>query len=98
MKKNMKTAWVTGGSSGIGLALSKLLLKDKYQVCIFAHAGIEQAVTELKKQSPSVHGFEIDVLPNKADALKLSSLLQHLGCSVVMAIQVIVLLNLVWLA
>lgn len=29
MKKNMKTAWVTGGSSGIGLALSKLLLKDK---------------------------------------------------------------------
>ena len=80
MKKNMKTAWVTGGSSGIGLALSKLLLKDKYQVCIFAHTGIEQA------------------LPNKADALKLSSLLQHLGCSVVMAIQVIVLLNLVWLA
>ena len=62
MKNNTsRTAWVTGGSSGIGLALSKLLLKDKYQVCIFAHAGIEQAVTELKKQSPSVHGFEIDV-------------------------------------
>ena len=41
MKKNMNTAWVTGGSSGIGLELTKRLLKDNYQVCIFAHAGIE---------------------------------------------------------
>ncbi len=57
----MKTAWVTGGSSGIGLELTQRLLKDNYQVCIFAHAGIEQAVSELKKISPSVCGFEIDV-------------------------------------
>ena len=56
-----KTAWVTGGSSGIGLELTKHLLKDKYQVCIFAHAGIEQAVTELQKLSPAVCGFELDV-------------------------------------
>ena len=61
MKKNMKTAWITGGSSGIGLELTKRLLKDKYQVCIFAHAGIEQAITELQKLSPAVCGFEIDV-------------------------------------
>ena len=45
----MKTAWVTGGSSGIGLELTKRLLKDNFQVCIFAHAGIEQAVADLQK-------------------------------------------------
>ena len=62
MKNNSsKTAWVTGGSSGIGLELTKRLLNDKYQVCIFAHAGIEQAVTELQKLSPAVCGFELDV-------------------------------------
>ena len=61
MKKNMKTAWVTGGSSGIGLELTKYLLKDNYQVCIFAHAGIEQAVANLQKHSSSICGFEVDV-------------------------------------
>ena len=61
MKNNMKTAWVTGGSSGIGLELSKRLLKGGYQVCIFAHAGIEQAVTDLQRLSSTVRGFEIDV-------------------------------------
>ncbi|MHA3891609.1 SDR family NAD(P)-dependent oxidoreductase [Acinetobacter sp. GXMZU3951] len=60
-KNSMKTAWVTGGSSGIGLELTKRLLKDKYQVCIFAHAGIEQAVTALQKIAPAVAGFEVDV-------------------------------------
>ena len=61
MNKKMKTAWVTGGSSGIGLELTKRLLKDNFQVCIFAHAGIEQAVIELQKCSPAVCGFEVDV-------------------------------------
>ena len=61
MKNKMKTAWVTGGSSGIGFELSKRLLKDKYQVCIFAHAGIETAIVSLQKHSPAVCGFEIDV-------------------------------------
>jgi len=57
----IKTAWVTGGSSGIGLELTKRLLKDQFQVCIFAHAGIEQAVRDLQKLSPAVCGFEVDV-------------------------------------
>lgn len=58
---NLKTAWVTGGSSGIGLELVTRLLKDHYQVCIFAHAGIEQALTELQKVSTAVRGFAVDV-------------------------------------
>ncbi len=57
----MKTAWVTGGSSGIGLELTKRLLKDNYQVCIFAHAGIEQTVADLQKYSTAICGFEVDV-------------------------------------
>lgn len=61
MKTNMKTAWVTGGSSGIGLELTKYLLQDNYQVCIFAHAGVEQAVTDLQKYFPTVCGYEVDV-------------------------------------
>ena len=56
-----KTAWITGGSSGIGLELAKRLLKDRYQVCIFAHAGIEQAAADLQKLSPAVRGFQVDV-------------------------------------
>ncbi|WP_111894448.1 SDR family NAD(P)-dependent oxidoreductase [Acinetobacter sp. MB5] len=56
-----KTAWVTGGSSGIGFELTKRLLKDRYQVCIFAHAGIEEAVSQLQQISPYVRGFQIDV-------------------------------------
>ena len=44
----MKTAWVTGGSSGIGLELTNRVLKDQYNVCIFAPAGIEQAVIDLQ--------------------------------------------------
>lgn len=59
--KNIPTAWVVGGSSGIGLELTKCLLKDKYQVCIFAHAGVEHAVSNLKKISAAVYGFEVDV-------------------------------------
>ncbi|MEF9958152.1 MAG: SDR family NAD(P)-dependent oxidoreductase [Acinetobacter sp.] len=60
-KENLPTAWITGGSSGIGFELAKRLLKDKYQVCIFAHAGIEQALTDLQQLSSSVCGFEVDV-------------------------------------
>lgn len=62
MKNNgAKTAWVTGGSSGIGLELTKRLLKDHFQVCIFAHVGIEQAIAELQKLSPTICGFDLDV-------------------------------------
>ncbi|MEG0481822.1 MAG: SDR family NAD(P)-dependent oxidoreductase [Acinetobacter sp.] len=60
-EKDLSTAWITGGSSGIGLELAKRLLKDKYRVCIFAHTGVEQAVAHLRKLSPSICGFEVDV-------------------------------------
>ncbi|MEG0342437.1 MAG: SDR family NAD(P)-dependent oxidoreductase [Acinetobacter sp.] len=58
---NLPTAWITGGSSGIGLELAKRLLKDKYQVCIFAYAGIEQAVAELSTFGSAITGYEVDI-------------------------------------
>lgn len=79
MKNNTKTAWVTGGSSGIGLELSKRLLQDNYQVCIFAHAGIEQAVADLQKCSPAVGGFEIDVQNESSLELKFAEAVSTFG-------------------
>ncbi|OTG81545.1 SDR family NAD(P)-dependent oxidoreductase [Acinetobacter sp. ANC 4648] len=78
-KSTTKTAWVTGGSSGIGLELTKRLLNDGYQVCIFAHAGIEQAVTELQKISPAVGGFEIDVQNESTMEAKFAEAVANFG-------------------
>jgi len=55
------TAWIIGGSSGIGLELSKRFLQDGYQLCIFAHAGVEEVVTRLQQLSPVVRGYLVDV-------------------------------------
>lgn len=65
-----KTAWITGGSSGIGLELAKRLLQADYQICIFAHAGIELAQSELQKISSAVQGFEVDVRSEQDLVLK----------------------------
>ncbi|WP_010111106.1 SDR family NAD(P)-dependent oxidoreductase [Acinetobacter sp. P8-3-8] len=81
MSKNtiLPTAWITGGSSGIGLELAKRLLKDKYQVCIFAYAGIEQAVADLKKLSATIYGFEVDVQDEKTLQEKFAEAVAILG-------------------
>lgn len=59
--KKSRTAWIIGGSSGIGLELSKRFLQDGYQLCIFAHAGVEEAVSQLQELSPAVGGYQVDV-------------------------------------
>ena len=74
-----KTAWVTGGSSGIGFELTKRLLENGYKVCIFAHAGIEHAVTELQKRSPNVWGFEVDVQNESTMATKFAEAVVNFG-------------------
>ncbi|MEG0348807.1 MAG: SDR family NAD(P)-dependent oxidoreductase [Acinetobacter sp.] len=76
---SLPTAWITGGSSGIGLELAKCLLKDRYKVCIFAHAGIEQALTDLQKFSSSIGGFEIDVQNEETLAKAFAAATEQLG-------------------
>ncbi len=52
-----KSAVVTGGSKGIGYAVTKLLLQEGVKVTICARnaAGLEKARGELAKVSPDVH-------------------------------------------
>ena len=45
----MKTSVVTGGASGIGLELSKLLIKDNYKVFIIDNNSKNSNVIESKK-------------------------------------------------
>lgn len=61
---NNKKAIVTGGSRGIGLAISKQLLEEGYQVIIIARnkAAMEQALAELQQRYPNrITGYCADL-------------------------------------
>lgn len=61
---NNKKAIVTGGSRGIGLAISKQLLAEGYQVIIIARnkAVMEQALAELQQRYPNrITGYCADL-------------------------------------
>jgi NAD(P)-dependent dehydrogenase (short-subunit alcohol dehydrogenase family) len=62
MKLSGKTAIVTGGNSGIGLATAKLFLHEGATVVITGRntAANEQALQELKSISPKVFAFTSD--------------------------------------
>ncbi|UYZ59769.1 SDR family NAD(P)-dependent oxidoreductase [Hymenobacter latericus] len=57
----MKTALITGASSGIGLELARIFAREKHRVVLVARnqAALEQLQQELQQQ----HGIEAVVLP-----------------------------------
>ena len=60
----MKTAFVTGGSRGIGLGIAQALLKDGYRVAISARAesSLDRALLDLEDLYPGrVMGVVADV-------------------------------------
>jgi short-subunit dehydrogenase len=57
----MKTALVTGASSGIGKEFAELLAKDKYNLVITARS--EDKLNEIAEQLKSSHGIEVTVIP-----------------------------------
>lgn len=67
MNQIRKHVLITGGSSGIGLALAKICVKEGYNVSIFARRQnlIDQALLEMKEEliSPQqvLSGFSVDV-------------------------------------
>lgn len=67
-KKQSAVRWIVGGSSGIGLELAKRYLQAGDQVCIFAHAEVDEAVQQLKKSvknakqaEQNIQGYTVDV-------------------------------------
>ena len=54
----MKTSVVTGGASGIGLELSKLLIEDNYKVFIIDNNSKNSNVIESKKFVKSLKYLE----------------------------------------
>lgn len=57
----MKTALVTGASSGIGKEFAELLAKDKYNLVITARS--EDKLNEIAKELNSAYGIEVTVIP-----------------------------------
>ena len=55
MKKTFKNAIITGGSSGIGLALAKQLVSEGANVCLLARDEEKLALTQQEVQSLSIH-------------------------------------------
>jgi len=66
LKLNGKTAVITGGSAGIGLAVAKALCREGANVVLAAHAMVEKAVREVRETSSAdeagVSGIEIDLM------------------------------------
>jgi len=61
MNKNIKSGIITGGTSGIGLALAKLLADRDYNLVIFGHSKkrLEEALDAIDSQN--VRGLQADV-------------------------------------
>lgn len=78
-------AWITGGSSGIGLSLARLLLQDGWRVLLLARdaARLEQAraslVASAAAEPSCVDIFSLDVSDESAVSSACAAQLQRLG-------------------
>ncbi len=75
----MKRALVTGGSGGIGSAISRRLATDGFHVAIHAHRGLETAQTlvgEILAGGGSAEALSFDVTDGEAVRASLEALLE----------------------
>lgn len=81
----MKTALVTGGSGGIGEAISKALAKDGFHVIVHANKNVDKAsqiVNDIKTQGGSAESACFDLLDATAVEHFISSQLEKTGIDV----------------
>jgi short-subunit dehydrogenase len=76
-----KRVLITGGSSGIGLALARVLLAKGAKVAISGRRAdvVAQAVRKLRSESPEVHGIAADVATAEGRTVTLAQAIAALG-------------------
>lgn len=77
-----KTVFVTGGSRGIGRAISKLFSSNEYAVAFCYNNSIEKALkslNDIKVNSPNVMAVKCDVSDRKQVASAISQITERFG-------------------
>lgn len=64
--ETMKTALVTGASSGIGVEFAKLLAKDKYNLILTARS--EETLNSIANELKTQYNIEVTVIPHDLSA------------------------------
>ncbi|WP_417428832.1 SDR family oxidoreductase [Halpernia sp.] len=79
--KDKKTAYITGGSKGIGFGVAKILLENGYNVAISGRKekDLEDALLQLSDYKDSVAGIVSDVQNFKDEEKTVSKIVKHFG-------------------